>query len=218
MPRKKPETSGDPLHSMAPAKKPARASKSTTEARKKPAAKGKKSPEQKAAPAVILPGNEGGGDQSKKRGRGQPTAYKPEYATIARKMCSMGATDSDLAEAFGVTVVTIWNWQSTHPEFFSALKVEKGEFDERVKRSLAQRAVGYSYNAVKIFMPAGADEPVYADYVEHVPPDPGAAKIWLCNRRPDEWRDRKELTGADGTPLIPILEVMHTDGRSQSQA
>jgi hypothetical protein len=33
------------------------------------------------------------------------------------------------------------------------------------------RAVGYSYDAVKIFMPAAAKKPVYAPYVEHVPPD-----------------------------------------------
>ena len=51
----------------------------------------------------------------------------------------------------------------------------------RVKRSLYQRAKGYSYDAVKIFMPAGADKPVYAPYVEHVSPDeltgPGAPYV-----------------------------------------
>jgi hypothetical protein len=34
---------------------------------------------------------------------------------------------------------------------------------------LYERANGYSYDAVKIFMPAGAKKPVYAPYVEHVP-------------------------------------------------
>jgi hypothetical protein len=38
-----------------------------------------------------------------------------------------------------------------------------------VERSLYRRAVGYHYDAVKIFMPSGADKPVYAPYVEHVP-------------------------------------------------
>ena len=42
-------------------------------------------------------------------------------------------------------------------------------------------------------------EPVYAEYVEHVPPDPGAAKMWLTNRRPEQWREKNttELTGKD---------------------
>jgi hypothetical protein len=52
-------------------------------------------------------------------------------------------------------------------------------------------------------------EPVYAEYVEHVPPDPGAAKLWLTNRRPEEWREKtyNELTGKDGAALVPVLNV-----------
>jgi len=36
---------------------------------------------------------------------------------------------------------------------------------------LYERAVGYNYDAVKIFMPANAKKPVYAPYVEHISPD-----------------------------------------------
>jgi hypothetical protein len=39
-------------------------------------------------------------------------------------------------------------------------------FDERMERSLYQHGVGYSYDAVKIFMPAGAKKPIYAPYVD----------------------------------------------------
>jgi hypothetical protein len=54
-----------------------------------------------------------------------------------------------------------------HPAFGEALKLGKKEADERVERSLYSRAVGYHYDAVKIFLPYGATEPVYAPYVEH---------------------------------------------------
>ena len=146
--------------------------------------------------------------------RGRPTLYRPEFAGTAREMCANGATDYDLAQEFGVTTVTIWRWQARYPEFCNALKVQKGEYDERVKRSLAQRAVGYTYRAVKITSYEG--KVTLTEYDEHVPPDPGAAKIWLVNRQPDEWRDRKELTGNDGAPLVPILNVTYGDGRSSS--
>jgi hypothetical protein len=43
----------------------------------------------------------------------------------------------------------------------------------RVERSLYERANGYNYEAVKIFMPANRAKPVYAPYIEHVPPDRG---------------------------------------------
>jgi hypothetical protein len=97
--------------------------------------------------------------------------------------------------------------RSQHREFCNALKVRRGPADDRVERFLYQRAVGYSYNAVKVMQNAG--EPVYAEYVEHVPPDSGAAKLWLINRRPNEWRDKSttELTGKDGAALVPVLNV-----------
>ena len=69
-----------------------------------------------------------------------------------------------------------------HPSFGEALKLAKKEADERVERSLYQRAVGYSYETVKVFLPYGLKEPVYAPYVEHVPPDTTAAIFWLKNR------------------------------------
>ena len=38
-------------------------------------------------------------------------------------------------------------------------------------RSLYERANGYNYEAVKIFMAAGSKQPVVVHYVEHMPPD-----------------------------------------------
>jgi hypothetical protein len=47
----------------------------------------------------------------------------------------------------------------------------------RVERSLYERANGYNFEAVKIFMPAGANEPVIVHYTEHLPPDPTSAML-----------------------------------------
>jgi len=106
-----------------------------------------------------------------------------------------------------VTTVTIWNWQSKHDDFFNALRLAKGKPDDKVERSLYQRAVGYSYSTEKIFHHQG--EITRASFVEHVPADPGAAKLWLTNRRSEEWRDKNttELTGKDGAAIVPVLNV-----------
>jgi hypothetical protein len=89
-----------------------------------------------------------------------------------------------------------------HPEFGSALVVGKEEADQRMIRSMYQRGVGYDYDAVKIFMPAGAKSPIYAPYVEHVPPDPAAGMFWLKNRQPDKWRDAHQLEHVTGKYII----------------
>jgi hypothetical protein len=86
---------------------------------------------------------------------------------------------------------------SGHPEItrtavdvgLDVLKIGKAEADKRVERSLYERANGYTYDAVKIFMPAGVKKPVYAPYREHVPPDVTAGIFWLKNRDPAHWRD-----------------------------
>jgi len=59
----------------------------------------------------------------------------------------------------------------------------------RVERSLYERANGYNYEAVKIFMLAGAKQPVVVHYVERMPPDVTAGIFWLKNRDPEHWRD-----------------------------
>ena len=134
---------------------------------------------------------------------GRKTLYRAEYAKQAEKLCRLGATDADLADFFGVTVRTILNWQTWHEPFFRALKSGKSAADDRVERSLYLRAVGYTHEAVKIFMPAGAKEPVFAEYRKHVPPDTTACIFWLKNRRREEWRDKidHEHGGVDGKPI-----------------
>jgi hypothetical protein len=137
-----------------------------------------------------------------KRGRGRPSLYLKEYARAAQRLAYLGATDKDLAIAFNTTITNIERWKAKHPDFGGALKIGKKEADGRVERSLYQRGVGYSYDAVKIFMPAGAKKPVIVPYVEHVPPDVTAQIFWLKNRDPAHWRDAWQVEHSMGKYII----------------
>lgn len=130
---------------------------------------------------------------------GRPSAFKKEYVEQARKLCRLGSTDEDLADFFKVSIRTISNWKSEHEEFLQALKAGKDEADDRVERSLYQKAVGYTHEAVHFSSFQG--KVTATPYREHVPPDTTAAIFWLKNRRKEDWRDRHELTGANGAPL-----------------
>ena len=123
---------------------------------------------------------------------GRPTKYKPEFDEQAAKLCMLGATDTDLADFFKVSCRTIERWRVEHDGFCRSIKDAKQIADSRVERSLYQRAVGYQADAVKIFMPAGAVEPVYAEYRENVQPDVTAAIFWLKNRKKAEWQDKSQ--------------------------
>ena len=132
---------------------------------------------------------------------GRPSEYDPAFAKQAQKLCELGATDQELADFFDVDVRTIYRWKHNHDEFCQALKSGKAVCDERVERSLYQRAIGYEQEEVKIFMPANAANPVYAPYRAKVAPDVTAAIFWLKNRRSQDWRDRKDIdhTSSDGS-------------------
>lgn len=149
--------------------------------------------------------------------RGRKTDYRPEFAAIAEKACRLGFTDQELAELLETSVRTIYRWKNENEEFCQALKAGKELADDRVERSLYERAVGYKAEAVRIFMPAGKEEPVYAPYVEHHAPDTTAAIFWLKNRKPDDWRDRREheLTGKNGGP-IEVQEIILRGVRSDA--
>lgn len=132
---------------------------------------------------------------------GRPTAYKPEYAKQAEKLCALGATDVELADFFEVEVRTIYRWKSEHDKFCHALKVGKDVADERVVRSLYARANGYEHDEVDIRVVSG--EIVQTPIRKHYPPDTTAAIFWLKNRRKEEWRDKidHELGGPNGGPI-----------------
>jgi hypothetical protein len=85
--------------------------------------------------------------------------------------------------------------------------------------SMGQRARGYQYETVKIFMPQGSQDedgnpkPVYAPYMEHVPADVNAGFRWLYNRQPEKWRDRRNV---DQTGSIDVrLAVMTPEERAR---
>lgn len=137
---------------------------------------------------------------------GRPTDYQPDFVEQANKLCKLGATDHELADFFAVDTSTIYRWKNSHPEFCEAVIVGKGAADERVARSLYNRAVGYTFESEKVFQFQG--EVIRAPILEHVPPDPSAAFNWLKNRKPDEWRDKLEHAGTITHQISRIERVI----------
>jgi hypothetical protein len=123
---------------------------------------------------------------------GRPSKFKPKYVEQARKLTQLGATDREVAEFFNVSEQTLNTWKHVHPEFLESLKLGKETADRRVEQSLYRRAVGYSYDAEKIFQYEG--KAVRVPYVKHDPPDTTACIFWLKNRQRDLWRDRVDAT------------------------
>ncbi len=146
---------------------------------------------------------------------GRPSEYDPKKTPKqTKKACLMGATDNDLADFFGVSEKTINNWKKEHPEFLQSIKDGKEIADSKVAKSLYERANGYSHPEVHISNYQG--KITQTDLTKHYPPETTAAIFWLKNRQPAKWRDRREVTGADGNPIemtwkVEMVEPDHAE-------
>src|SRR5690606_7678499 len=83
-----------------------------------------------------------------------------------------------------------------HPEIREALKKGKEVIDRQVENALLKRALGYEYEEVKQIIEKdekGKDRKRIEKIVKHVAPDVGAQIFGLKNRKPREWRDKRQV-------------------------
>lgn len=124
-------------------------------------------------------------------GPGRDSIYDPSMNDMARKLALLGLTDEEIAAFFGVTERTLNNWKTSFPAFFQSLMEGKTAADANVADSLYRRATGEWFEFEKAFK----DKEGKVEIVKlksFLPGDPGAAKLWLTNRRGQNWRDKQE--------------------------
>ena len=76
-------------------------------------------------------------------------------------------------------------------------------------------SAGYSHQATKIFLREKDEKAVIVPYTEHYAPDTNAMRLWLLNRRRDQWKERQQVEVQDPlasmTPeqrLANVVEIM----------
>ncbi|SDF61511.1 transposase [Sporomusa acidovorans] len=109
-----------------------------------------------------------------------------------------GLTNEQIASNMGISRETLNQWKHKHPDISDALKKGKEVVDIQVENALLKRALGYEFTEV-------TKERVYNDttkkfefkvtkkVVKEVQPDTTAQIFWLKNRKPADWRDKKDV-------------------------
>ena len=122
-----------------------------------------------------------------------------------------GLTDDQISHNMGCNVRTLYVWKKNHPQIDAALRAGKGVVDIQVENALFKRAIGYDYEEVKTIietMPDGEKRQRAERTRKHVAGDVTAQIFWLKNRKPIDWRDRREtmLSGSVETTTANPLE------------
>lgn len=150
-----------------------------------------------------------------KRSRGRPSDYRPELCETVEKLALLGLTDEQMADVIGKPIGTFNRWKADHAEFREAIKRGKTPADANMAQALFKRGTGFEWDeqqAIKVkeikFDPNTGRKVSETERVEIVtvhrvaPPDTAAGIFWVCNRQKDLWRQRQEVTGANGKPLF----------------
>ena len=97
----------------------------------------------------------------------------------------------------GISEASLYNYQAKFVEILEALKRGKAPVDDEVENALLKRAKGfYEVKEKRVEQWKDADGVTREHTViitREVPPDTTALIYWLKNRRPDLWRDRRDI-------------------------
>lgn len=99
-----------------------------------------------------------------------------------------GLTDEQIAENMGISRSTLNSWKDKYSDISDTLKRGKEVVDRQVENALLKRALGYRYDEVT--MENGVET---KRVTKEVMPDTTAQIFWLKNRKPEEWRDKKDV-------------------------
>lgn len=139
--------------------------------------------------------------------KGNAIGVKNKFESIdIEQVYRLGAVGQDqkgIARVLDVSETTLCEWKRKHPEFDSALKKGRDEWDADAVIGLHKRVTGYRYTEVtrerkKV---AGRGRTARFDLIitktveKEIAPEPIACFFWLQNRKPDSWKNANKLSG-----------------------
>lgn len=127
-----------------------------------------------------------------KKKNGPKSTYNPDvHCNMAIVAGKAGMTDQEFADAIGISRSVLHEWRKNFPEFKKAFKGGKKYSDDKVVKSLFERALGYQYKETEI---RETDKGVFEKTtIKQMAADPTSMIFWLKNRQPEKWRDRHEI-------------------------
>ena len=137
-----------------------------------------------------------------------------------------GLTDEQIAEKMGIGTTTLYRWKDEYREIRESLKKGKEVVDRLVENDLLKKATGEVRTLRK---PIKVKEVLYEngkrlaereriEYAEeevYIPPDTTAQIFWLKNRKPEEWRDKRNVESKIEFEDDGFLEALRADMESK---
>ena len=137
-----------------------------------------------------------------------------------------GLIEKQIAHNMGVAYATLREWKKTFPEIGEALRKGKEVVDREVENALFKSALGFMQ---KVKKPVRIKEVEYdpktgkkirdiEKWVQveeeiYIQPQVTAQIFWLKNRKPDQWREKNDLTLTPSNGVLESLMELHNGKR-----
>lgn len=120
-----------------------------------------------------------------------------------------GLSNEQIAHNIGINQDTLYEWQKRFPEFSEAIKKGKEVVDREVENAMLKRALGYEYDEVTREPVTDKDTGITEMRVtkrvtKQIVPDVTAQIFWLKNRKPNEFRDKRDVD-LSGHVELPVV-------------
>lgn len=122
-----------------------------------------------------------------------------------------GLTDEQIAANIGISRSTLNEWKNRFSDISDTLKRGKEIVDIQVENALLKRALGYTYKETTREAQFNPQTEQYGmvvtkEVTKEVVPDTTAQIFWLKNRKPEEWRDKKDVehSGSVNNPFAAL--------------
>lgn len=129
---------------------------------------------------------------------GRKSKYNAQFhIPWVRGLAMRGLTVAEIAKELGVAKSTLCLWVKKDAKLSDALNEGREYTDVKVEQSLLSRAMGVTVTERKTILRASGEGAGTPDRIEVLeksyPPDTVACIFWLKNRRPDIWRDKRDV-------------------------
>lgn len=153
----------------------------------------------------------------------QPCQYVPDMLPkIIDAILTTGATTEQLAQMLGISTRTFYRWLTRFPQLRHAVRQARHTYDsDLIECALARRANGYEVTEVTQERNPEGHLVVTKVVTKHLPPDVGAIKEWLHNRRHEEWGEKQQIeitamTAADAIEAANRRKAKLVEGKDES--
>lgn len=117
-------------------------------------------------------------------GSGKPRRFTEEVRLAYLVKLAAGVPKTTAAYEVGVTPSTVWDYINAHPEFADQARLAMAVVDDRVEEALMNKALG-------------------GDVI--------AAQVWLYNRRPSRWQDRRKVVHVTDDAINAEIESLKAE-------